>query len=248
MATLPTPNDLTRQQLDELDALLQRMLSLPLHKSESAKVPPAAPPPLPEVPASASRPSVSLWRADSAPTPKAPYIAAEPEPAVAFAPSFTAVAAPTEAIARPHFHTAPTPAVDFVPSGGPGTLRGVDAPALPYGHRGAFDPHDAESASSAAVPSAYGRFDLADVNPFADPPAAAQSPPAPAPTVGVPLLAWPVVALNWLIEAALAWMGPLGAIARTPALKHLLGFAGILLLVGAGLWSAKGMGWIHWPR
>ena len=30
MSTSPSPNDLTRQQLDELDSLLQRMLSLPL--------------------------------------------------------------------------------------------------------------------------------------------------------------------------------------------------------------------------
>lgn len=30
MATAPSPNDLTRQQLDELDSLLQRMLSVPL--------------------------------------------------------------------------------------------------------------------------------------------------------------------------------------------------------------------------
>ena len=30
MATAPSPNDLTRQQLDELDALLQKMLSVPM--------------------------------------------------------------------------------------------------------------------------------------------------------------------------------------------------------------------------
>ena len=36
MATAaPSPNDLTRQQLDELDALLQRMLALPLNPPES---------------------------------------------------------------------------------------------------------------------------------------------------------------------------------------------------------------------
>ena len=30
MAASPSPNDLTRQQLDELDVLLQRMLALPI--------------------------------------------------------------------------------------------------------------------------------------------------------------------------------------------------------------------------
>jgi hypothetical protein len=34
MATAPSANDLTRQQLDELDSLLQRMLSLPLSPAE----------------------------------------------------------------------------------------------------------------------------------------------------------------------------------------------------------------------
>lgn len=34
MATAPSANDLTRQQLDELDSLLQRMLSLPLSPNE----------------------------------------------------------------------------------------------------------------------------------------------------------------------------------------------------------------------
>lgn len=35
MATAPSPNDLTRQQLDELDALLQRMLSVPLAPADT---------------------------------------------------------------------------------------------------------------------------------------------------------------------------------------------------------------------
>ena len=34
MATAPSPNDLTRQQLDELDALLQRMLALPVNPDD----------------------------------------------------------------------------------------------------------------------------------------------------------------------------------------------------------------------
>ena len=237
MATLPTPNDLTRQQLDELDALLQRMLSLPLNKAEATKVPPAPPLPLPEMPVPSSRPSVSLWRSDAAPIAKSPYFAAEPEPAIAFSPSFTSISAPPEAIAR---HSSSP--------GGPGTLRGVDAPALPYGYPNHFGHHDGESASAAGVPQGFDRFDRADVNPFADSGPPAPLPPAPAPSSGVPFFAWPVVACNWLIEAALGWMGPLGAIARTPALKHLLGFAGFLLLVGAGLWCARGMGWENLPR
>ena len=44
MATAPSPNDLTRQQLDELDALLQRMLSVPLAPADTP-MPASAPPP-----------------------------------------------------------------------------------------------------------------------------------------------------------------------------------------------------------
>ena len=216
MATLPTPNDLTRQQLDELDALLQRMLSLPLNKPESVKVPPAPPLPIPEMPVPSNRPSVSLWRADAAPSLRSPYIAAEPEPALAFTPSFTAVAEPVEAIAH-------------------------------SGYKRSFGYHDEESASAAAAPSAYSRYDLAEVNPFAESPASTLPPPRAARS-SAPFFAWPVIGANWLIEAALGWMGPLGAVTRTPALKHLLGVAGFVLLVGAGIWSAKGMGWVTWPK
>ena len=224
MATLPTPNDLTRQQLDELDALLQRMLSLPLNKTDSVKVPPA---PLLPMPEPATRPSVSLWRSDAAPVAKSPYIAAEPEPAVAFAPTFAAVAGTESPL-----HT--------------GTLRGVDAPATPYGYNRVFDHHDAESATS--VPNAFARYDLAEVNPFAEAPGSSPLPPAAVPSSGVPFFAWPVVACNWMIESALAWTGPVGVVAAAPAMKHLLGVVGFGLLVGAGIWSAKGMGWVNWPR
>ena len=232
MATGPTPNDLTRQQLDELDALLQRMLSLPLNKAETVKVPPAPPLPLPEMPAPSSRGSVNLWRSDSAPAPKmSPYIAAEPEPAIAFTPSFTSV----ESTARTY--SAPMHSSD-----GSGTLRGVDAPALPFGYANSYGAHDEESAASAGV---FGRLDLTDVNPFAESPSHSMLPPPPASSSGVPFFAWPVVACNWMLEAALAWMGPLGAVVRLPAVKHLLGFAGFVLLVGAGVWCAKGMGWVN---
>ncbi len=227
MATLPTPNDLTRQQLDELDALLQRMLSLPLNKSESVKVPPAPPLPTPEQPT--SRPSVSLWRADSAPVAKPPYIATEPEPAIAFSPSFLAVAAP-EAPAHS------------------GTLRGVDAPATPHGYNRTFGYHDDESVSTAAVPSTHSRYDLADVNPFADSAPVMPAPPMRSSSSDTPLLAWPLIGANWLIESALAWTGPFGAVARMPVVKHLLGVVGFALLVGAGIWCAKGMGWVALPR
>ena len=58
MAIAPSANDLTRQQLDELDALLQRMLALPTNALETSAATPA--------------PSQSTWRTD----PPAPTLAA----------------------------------------------------------------------------------------------------------------------------------------------------------------------------
>ena len=69
MATAPTANDLTRQQLDELDALLQRMLTLPVHSPEAnVSATPA--------------PAATNWRLDSSgPTlSAAPHLSAPPLP------------------------------------------------------------------------------------------------------------------------------------------------------------------------
>src|SRR5581483_6817549 len=76
MSTSPSPNDLTRQQLDELDSLLQRMLSLP-RGGPAEDAPPVPPlPPLPEPPAG--------WRADAGGPPvRPPHLAADPVPALA---------------------------------------------------------------------------------------------------------------------------------------------------------------------
>src|SRR6478736_1474141 len=58
MATAPSPNDLTRQQLDELDALLQRMLSVPLAPADTP-APVTTPGPRSEAP-----PLPPIWRVD----------------------------------------------------------------------------------------------------------------------------------------------------------------------------------------
>ena len=63
MATAPSPNDLTRQQLDELDALLQRMLSVPLSPVDTPLPVGTLPAPTPPAPAPVSAP-IPNWRAD----------------------------------------------------------------------------------------------------------------------------------------------------------------------------------------
>ena len=62
MATAPSPNDLTRQQLDELDALLQRMLSVPLAPADTPL--PAALPAAPRADRAAEPPLPPSWRFD----------------------------------------------------------------------------------------------------------------------------------------------------------------------------------------
>lgn len=76
--TAQSPNDLTRQQLDELDDLLQRMLSLPLNPPESFA--PAAPAPTfaPPMPTPVPQP-VPVAREVAMPAPRA-YTPPTPEP------------------------------------------------------------------------------------------------------------------------------------------------------------------------
>src|SRR5258706_56503 len=135
MSPKPSPNDLTRQQLDELDGLLQRMLGLP--------------------------------------------------------------------------------------------TTGPDAPALPHGFRAAF----ADLPAPVPAPAA---------------PKVEAAPPVPT-SSRVPVVLWPVFALNWVLETLLGLFGPLGTATRHPATKHLLGGCGVLLLAAAGVWSARGMGWVALP-
>ncbi len=99
MSTVPNPSpDLTRHQLDELDALLQRMLNLPL-----AGAAPSVLPKPPEVPV-AQVPLPGDWRADLRQPTRAPY--AVVEPAEASAPTRTLRG--IDANPLPRLHVEPT--------------------------------------------------------------------------------------------------------------------------------------------
>lgn len=262
----PSPNDLTRQQLDELDVLLQRMLALPVSSPEPAVAFPP-PPPLPDLPPAAPRPAPRAmpeppavsWRADTPAGGKAPHLTPIPEPAVAFTP--TMLPFPPSARSNPDPMPMPpprpTPPVQEVPVprlfapppsfnspepqspvASPGTLRGVDAPALPFDFRRA-DP----------LPPPTPSDDFPEVNPFADPlPPVAEEQTATPPARPVPVYLWPVFALNWVLEFLLGWFGPVGQVLMRPLTKTLLGWLGVLLLVAAGVWAARGMGWVSWPQ
>lgn len=256
MATPPSPNDLTRQQLDELDALLQRMLSLPLNKPE-AQVAPAFPPlPLPEIsaPAPAASPKPSYgWRMDSAPpTTKLPYSQTPPLPAppsaVAFTPAFTPISStPTIRDTQPNpsheprafFHTEPTPAVEYMPH--TGTLRGVDAPATPVGFRSAFAPP--ETVEEPMLPSPTLELELPTLELA---PALVTAGKRNQPRT--PLVLMPLALMNGILETCFRWLGPIGEWMTKPAVKTMLGWTGIALIASAGYWAAKSTGLLSLPH
>ena len=120
MSTVPNPSpDLTRHQLDELDALLQRMLNLPI----SGAAPAVLPKP-PEAPVTQA-PLPGDWRADLRQPTRAPYAVVEPaepprtvrgidaNPLPRLHVEATEPEAPTPAEAAPEEMVALTPAPHF---------------------------------------------------------------------------------------------------------------------------------------
>lgn len=249
MAT--SPNDLTRQQLDELDALLQKMLAVPIAPAEPTPVPSVEVPELPE--------PVGSWRMD-APAPAAmrtphmsPAVApvmAEAVPAMpkfAAEPVFLETRIDSRQFARPDASSnmpmprlfgpserqAPPPEMTFVPP--PIQNRSTFAPPPMQAEPIEMMPMNAMPADEVpmmrdeeiAVPLA-----MADI---------------PASTGGVPVAMWPVYGLNKVIESVLGLFGPPGELFCMTGMKWLLGLAGIAMLIAAAAWSARGMGLITLP-
>jgi hypothetical protein len=164
----------------------------------------------------------------------------EPEPAVVAAPAmFVPIAntttAPDTFKPLPTVSLAaafPPPTVELDPPempAAPVTLRGVDAPALPAGFRTETLPEPVPEPEPVALVEAE------------SPPVEEEMSPR------VPVLLWPLFAVNWIIETLLGLFGPLGALMTNTVSKHVLGVLGVLLLAAAGVWAARGMGWIHFP-
>jgi hypothetical protein len=103
MATAPTANDLTRQQLDELDALLQRMLSMPAGSGDSLGATPA---PAINWRNDTPGPTLSVVPHVSAPLPRP----AEPEPFASARQPAPAAPAPEPSVPIEEFKFTPSPA------------------------------------------------------------------------------------------------------------------------------------------
>jgi hypothetical protein len=212
-----TPNDLTRQQLDELDALLQRMLSVPVGQSPE----PAPVMKLPEIPLPESVvESARITRADMPTvTPRQPHLVADEAPPTL--PEFPMVN---------RLFGPPTP-----DTGVPASTESL----FPQTSR--FEP--------VAVP-AFSNEDDSEVPLGPEPVALTAAPTEPAmatPPATVPVAHWPLFGVNWILENTLKLFGPVGDVACSGAGKFVLGWGGVALLAAAGLWSAKGMGWVQFP-
>lgn len=245
MATAPSPNDLTRQQLDELDALLQRMLNLPL----TAVDPP------PPAPAGGSARQLAAVGGPAAPAPApAPHLAAVelPRPP-ARAPRVTVTALPEAvptAVVVARAEAPPEPAVPVLAA--PPAAELAPPPAPEPMALEADD--DGPIITPAALPGrAAGRSRsparVADApRPPAPPLPAAPEPASSAPRTphSNPLL-WPLVAVDRVADVVLGLMGPPGWLLRTGFGKNLLGLAGIGLLLYTGAHLAAGRGLLTLP-
>ena len=233
MSSPPNPNDLTRHQLDELDALLQRMLSLPLSAATPAtpawRADAAAAKPTPHLNEAVPRPQLAAVAAPKL-APPAVEVVAEPEPMTPslFGPPDdepVMLASPSMAVPVAEPATGLSAAEFVVPAAmPPRTLRGVDAPALPAGFR-----------TNPPLPSTL----PAPVNLIVAPPESDEADE-------VPVVLWPLYAVNRLIEGVVG-MVPLGSLVLRPAAKNLCALAGVAMLCGAAAWAAQGMGYLKLP-
>jgi hypothetical protein len=234
----PTRGNTTRQQLDELDALLQRMLSLPIDAPTGDAPPPPPPggtlppdgapaatslppPPPARPPAPPPPPTFSPSRV---PTPADPArtwtidLPAAPNPQPARGDSWAGNSAGLEAF---HVRTAaPVPADDRLARGGPQSARPSEAL-----------PADATPPRVVVAPPAQ--------------PAAPAPRPIPAPATNrVPFWAWPLVGLNALLALPFGLLGPVGRLLTGPAGRNFLGAVGLLTLAAAA--AIVALDWYGW--
>jgi len=240
MATAPTANDLTRQQLDELDSLLQRMLSLPLPVPDKATGPTPTlagtiPLPDPVVPA-----VVKNWRVDPAtPAPSAaPHLLIAPplaDPVVSL-PRRAAEPPPEPEPVKPFIPEMPRQAV-APPSPPLMVQRPLPAPVmhLPFAEP---EPETPLPIFTRTIPT----------------PPSPSKPYTPSPYADVPPLLWPMAIVNRVADGLLGLCGPPGKLLRSGFGKNLLGIAGLGLLLYTAAHVAQLRGWlliplpVPWPR
>jgi hypothetical protein len=209
----------TRQQLDEIDALLRRMLTLPPMGAEA----PSSPPPPATVFSPPSEPIVREFQPSQAPAPNEPNVrswrvewpqSAPPEPP-APPPSLAAWGSPVPS--SPPVETVPWASHPATPATPPFAAAVVETPRP----------------QTTLAPPVYPQ-----------PPAASPARgPAPSTSILVSLL----VLLNGTFNILSYLLGPLGAWLRGPG-RAFLGWGGIAMMLAAILWAVGEWYGYDWPR
>jgi hypothetical protein len=223
-ASSPPAANSMRQQLDELDALLQRMLTMPINQTEDGAAEPA-----PVMSRSAEGPvngaigTVPIRRPQmmlldgSAPVrpPETPPANWDPHWNINLNPQQgSSILGPRSPSAQQH------------PAQSPPIWRAETVAVSPG--RPEPTPQPGPSATPEQLETTF-------------------APAAERPLDNVtPLALAPLVALNRLFDAALLCFGPVGQWFCTSAGRNLLGYVGVALLLGSAAWSATG--WFGWPR
>lgn len=266
MTTTPSTNDLTRQQLEELDALLQRMLAAPTitEDRKPRPLPADVAPPLPPT----GEALTENWRLDR-PAPKVPHLdlpaPVAPETVVASAtvkvpyalgrePADHMLMPPTMHVPAPlGLETEDVNPADVTDDDLP-TLSGFKLPEVPVTPSQAYSPPpvvemvplQAQPSPVAELPQ-FGRLNIADLKQPPLPPETPSESAAvePAANEGLSPVMWPVFAVNWVAEECLKLFG--GESLTKPAAKWAMGVAGILMMVGAAVWTLHGFGIVTLP-
>jgi hypothetical protein len=235
MATTPTPNDLTRQQLDDLDALLQRMLSVPI--GPTAAAPTATIEPAPTLTARLDPPQ---------PVARTPHVA--PSIVMAEAPVIYETRVDTRSFARPEAVPTPGPVLFGAVEQRAASVTVEPTPTTAY--EPPVDPEPNITVEPPAVTFQRAVELPAGIDESAIPLQVAIEAPLPepifAPRQQVPIVAWPVYGVNRILEGCLNLFGPPGELMTTAPVKWILGLTGLGLLAFAGAWTARGLGWVTW--
>jgi len=267
----PTTANPTRRQLDELDELLQRMLSLPLNPTETAAAPPPSLPPQPTM--GLMPPSATFTFSDTVSAPNGHLHAPPPPqmmPPVAPPRPLLPPAPPPRPIIPPARRLDPTPGDPTwsvpLPSNGtpaPALLNtwpmGIEAmaqqmrQAAPAANNPTrpLVPTGADPAGNHLAGSPH-RLRV-DSIPAPEPHPQPNIPTTPifAPSLQpagelMPISRWPAAAIDWICGNLLAMLGTPGQWLGKGGGKILIGWAGWLMLAGAIAWGVVdylGLSW-----
>jgi hypothetical protein len=226
-----------RQQLDELDALLQRMLTLPISQSDDGEAEPmparraevADPFPTPP-PANARRPQMMLLDGSAPVTPpQTPPATWDPHWNINLNPQqgSSILGSRSPAATDPRLASQ--------------RLQPTAAPPVWRAETVAFAPPQSEptpqpplSAPAASTPP---------IQRYAPPLTAPAGASANEPTS---ILVAPVAMLNRAFDAVMLCFGPPGQWFCTSAGRNVIGYTGLALLFGSAAWGAAG--WFGWPH